>query len=239
LNGTINPYGAQASYYFEYGLTPGYGLSTAQVSAGSGSSDVEAGQTISELSPGATYHYRLVAAFGFVKQYGDEITFTTPAQLVEAIVPAPFPNETPLPPAPYKTPLPPLVQHARQSAARWREGSQLAHISRRKTPTGTTFSFSLNERAAVTFGFIQLLPQSAHNCLARTNNKIQRKSCNNTVTRGMLSLTGHSGANNAAFAGRISRTNKLKPGRYELTITATNSTGQRSAPVSLSFTIVK
>jgi len=248
FSGTLNPYGAQASYYFEYGLTSGYGLSTAQVSAGSGSSDVEASQTISELSPGTTYHYRVVAVFGSVKQYGNEMTFTTPAPLVEpivpaplveAIVPAPFPNETPLPPAPHKTPSPPLVQHPSQSAARWREGSQLAHISRRKTPTGTIFSFSLNERAAVTFGFIQVLPQGGHNCLAKTNNKTQRKNCNITVTRGMLSFTGHSGANNVAFAGRISRTNKLKPGRYELTITATDSTGQRSAPVSLSFTIVK
>jgi predicted phage tail protein len=41
------------------------------------------------------------------------------------------------------------------------------------------------------------------------------------------------------FAGRMSRTSKLKPGQYELTITATNSSGQRSTPVSLSFTIVK
>ncbi len=41
------------------------------------------------------------------------------------------------------------------------------------------------------------------------------------------------------FAGWISHTSKLKPGRYELTIIATNSTGQRSTPVSLSFTIVK
>lgn len=100
LNGTINPYGAQASYYFEYGLTPGYGLNTAQVSAGSGSSDVEASQAIAGLSPGVTYHYRLVAVFGSIKQYGNEITFTTPplVPLVEPIGPAP-PTTSLAPPA--------------------------------------------------------------------------------------------------------------------------------------------
>jgi hypothetical protein len=36
-----------------------------------------------------------------------------------------------------------------------------------------------------------------------------------------------------------SRTKKLKPGHYKLVITATNAAGQRSAPRTLSFTIVK
>jgi hypothetical protein len=105
LNGTINPYGAQASYYFEYGLTSGYGLSTAQVSAGSGSGNLEATQTIVGLSPGVTYHYRVVAVYGSVKQYGNEITFTTTPlpPLVEPIGPAPA---TPLPPAKILGPAP-------------------------------------------------------------------------------------------------------------------------------------
>jgi hypothetical protein len=42
-----------------------------------------------------------------------------------------------------------------------------------------------------------------------------------------------------AFQGRISPVEKLEPGRYTLVITATNSAGVRSAPKSLSFTIVK
>ncbi len=140
----------------------------------------------------------------------------------------PPPHETP-PPSVLKETLPsvleqtppPSVQNARQSAKRWRESSKLARISRAKTPTGTTFSFSLNEQATVSFSFTQLLRVSPR------------------VARGTLSFTGHSGTNHVVFAGRISRTNKLKPGRYELIITATNSTGQRSAPVSLGFTITR
>jgi hypothetical protein len=111
LNGTINPYGAQASYYFEYGLTPGYGLSTAQVSAGAGSSNVEASQTIAELSPGTTYHYRVVVVYGSIKQYGNEITFTTPAPLVQPVAPAPPTTPlAPVAPVPFPTPSSPTLR---------------------------------------------------------------------------------------------------------------------------------
>jgi hypothetical protein len=59
------------------------------------------------------------------------------------------------------------------------------------------------------------------------------------MTRGRLSFTGHSGPNRISFQGRISRTQKLKPGRYTLTISATNATGQHSSAKALRFTIVK
>jgi len=114
LSGTVNPHGAEVAYYFEYGLTPGYGMSTARTSAGSGDSDVEASKTIAALSPGTTYHYRLVAIYGSVEQYGSDATFTTvpPVTLVEPIglpsptapvvllinPPAPAPPSTPVSP---------------------------------------------------------------------------------------------------------------------------------------------
>jgi hypothetical protein len=58
------------------------------------------------------------------------------------------------------------------------------------------------------------------------------------VPAGSLSLTGHSGVNRVIFQGRLSRSKKLKRGRYAVTITATNSAGQKSPARSLSFTIV-
>lgn len=242
LSGIINPHGTEVAYYFEYGVAPGYGSSTAQTSAGSGDSDVEASQTIAELSPGATYHYRLVAVYDSVKQDGGEVTFTTTALpgLGEILTPAPAPTKTLPPPAPHQTPSPPSMQNVRQSTTRWRESNRLARISRAKTPTGTTFSFSLNEQATVSFGFTQLLGehQGAHSCLVKTHKNVKGAICN-TAMAGRLSFTGHSGTNNVIFAGRMSHTSKLKPGQYELTITATNSTGQRATPVSLIFTIVK
>lgn len=113
-----------------------------------------------------------------------------------------------------------LVQNVRQSATRWRAGSRLATVSRAKTPIGTTFSFSLNEQATVTFSFT-------------------RRVSGRTVTAGRLTFMGHDGTNKVAFQGRIAPKKKLKPGRYSLVITATDSAGARSVPKSLSFTIVQ
>jgi hypothetical protein len=62
-----------------------------------------------------------------------EVITTPPAQLTSTS-----------PSVPSETSLPPAVRNARQSTSRWREGNRLASVSRAKTPTGTTFSFSLN-----------------------------------------------------------------------------------------------
>ena len=113
-----------------------------------------------------------------------------------------------------------LVQNVRQSTAKWRLGNRLATVSRAKPPVGTTFSFSLSEQAAVTFSFAR---------------RVGRR----TVTAGRLTFAGHDGTNKVAFQGRVSARKKLKPGRYTLIITATDPGGARSAPKSLSFTIVK
>jgi hypothetical protein len=57
--------------------------------------------------------------------------------------------------------------------------------------------------------------------------------------RGVLVLGGHAGADRVGFQGRISRTKRLTPGRYTAVITAINGAGQRSAPRTLTFTILK
>ena len=225
LSGTIDPHGTEVAYYFEYGVTPDYGRSTAEEDAGSGDVDVEANETIAGLAPGVTYHYRLVAVYGAVKQHGSEMTFTTTT------------NEMPAAPGPGPSP---LVKNARQSTARWREDDRLARISRAKTPTGTTFSFSLNEQANVNFSFVQIPGRySGHSCLASQRGTRKRESCNRQAAKGALSFTGHIGTNSVVFDGRISRRDKLNPGTYELIITATNAVGQRSAPVRLRFTIMQ
>jgi hypothetical protein len=212
------------------------------VSAGANRETLPA-TAISELQAATTYHYRLVAANEAGTRYGQDRTLTTAdeqtTQTTEKAIVPPTQTISP-PPTPGQTSVPPAVAHARQSTTRWREANRLARISRAKTPTGTTFSFSLNEQARVSFSFVQILRATpvAHGCLASTRRKAPRTNCD-TISRGALSFTGHSGTNRVIFAGRISSTAKLlKPGRYELVITATNAAGQRSAPVSLRFTIV-
>jgi hypothetical protein len=137
----------------------------------------------------------------------------------------------------------PAITGATQSHSRWREGSKLAEISRkkRKPPVGTAFSFSLNEQASVSFAFTQRVAgrHVGHSCVAKNRKNARRRSCTRTVTAGVLSFAAHAGTNKVSFQGRISRSQKLKPGRYTLVITAMNAAGARSAPASLSFTIVK
>jgi len=136
---------------------------------------------------------------------------------------------------------PPAITAVHQSASTWREGGRLAQISRKKKPpVGSTFSFTLNEQASVSFSFTQRVAgrKVGHTCVTKTRKNAKRKPCKRTVTVGRLSFTGHIGTNKVVFQGRVSRSKKLKPGRYTLVITATNSAAQHSSPESLSFTIV-
>jgi hypothetical protein len=71
--------------------------------------------------------------------------------------------------------------------------------------------------------------------VAQTSENRRKRACTRTLTRGTLSFSGHSGLNQVLFQGRLSRSKKLKPGRYTLIITATNSAGNTTA--RLTFTI--
>jgi YVTN family beta-propeller protein len=62
--------------------------------------------------------------------------------------------------------------------------------------------------------------------------------CTRMRTRGILSFSAHTGLNRVSFQGRISRTRKLTPGRYTLTIRVTNSAGKHSRVKTLRFTML-
>lgn len=169
------------------------------------------------------------------------------------------PDEPPTPP-PAKTAAltPPSITHLAESHRRWREGSASARISssigatsrmsarkgrsrHAKTPLGTTFTFTLNEQASVTFTFTQQLPgrRSHRRCLAPSYKTRRARRCERTIVRGTLTFTGHPGKNTVRLQGRVSRAVKLPVGGYTLLVTATSSAGQRSVPVSLRFTIAR
>jgi hypothetical protein len=141
------------------------------------------------------------------------------------------------------TPAPPIVANAKQSHRKWRDGNALARLARKRKlpPLGTTFSFTLNEQARVSFAFTQRVGgrEMSRKCVAQTKTNRRKHACKRTVTRGTLSFTGHDGTNRVSFQGRISHSLELRPGTYTLIITATNAAGQRSAPKQLTFTIVK
>ncbi len=77
LNGTVNPDGLETKYYFEYGTSSAYGKKTSEASAGSGTSNVKESQTVTGLSAGTEYHFRIVATNSTGTTYGSDTTFKT------------------------------------------------------------------------------------------------------------------------------------------------------------------
>jgi hypothetical protein len=76
LGGTVSPNGDTTTYHFDYGETPAYGLSTADGEL-SGTDPVEVTVDLNDLTPGAEYHYRLVAANSVDIVEGPDATFNT------------------------------------------------------------------------------------------------------------------------------------------------------------------
>jgi hypothetical protein len=138
-------------------------------------------------------------------------------------------------------PTPPSVTGATQSHATWREANALPTFAKTRPPVGTSFSITLNEQAHVSFTFARQLPGRTLNgrCVAQTHGNRHEPACTRTVAAGTLRFTAHAGPNTVGFQGRITRTSKLAPGAYTLTIAATNTGGQRSQPQTLTFTVVK
>ena len=75
LHGSVNPNARATTTWFEYGLTTGYGNTTAATGVGSGTSVVPTSAAVSGLSPGATYHFRVVASNAIGLTYGGDLTF--------------------------------------------------------------------------------------------------------------------------------------------------------------------
>jgi phosphodiesterase/alkaline phosphatase D-like protein len=77
LNGSLEPNGTDAHYFFEYGTSESYGQSTTPVDAGAGPGTASASASLEGLEPNDTYHYRLVGENTYGKTDGGENTFTT------------------------------------------------------------------------------------------------------------------------------------------------------------------
>ena len=82
LNGTINPNGLASNYHFDYGTTISYGNSTTTTPAGAGSSSVDVNAPITGLTSGVTYHFRLVGVNSDGTSNGNDMTFTTPTNIL-------------------------------------------------------------------------------------------------------------------------------------------------------------
>src|SRR5712692_4399900 len=61
VSGSVNPNGTATSWFVEFGTTTSYGSKTTAVNAGSGTSATTISATLTSLTPGTSYHYRVVA----------------------------------------------------------------------------------------------------------------------------------------------------------------------------------
>jgi hypothetical protein len=79
VTGTVNPGGVSTNWFVEYGTSTSYGSNTAATSAGSGTSDKSVSASLTGLTPGTTYHYRVTATSTAGTAHGDDGIFTTTA----------------------------------------------------------------------------------------------------------------------------------------------------------------
>jgi autotransporter-associated beta strand protein len=73
--GAVDPKGTATSVHFEYGETPAYGQTTTvqAIPASDGVFDIEF--TVTGLTPGTTYHYRLVGTSTAGNAFGEDVAF--------------------------------------------------------------------------------------------------------------------------------------------------------------------
>ena len=78
LNGIVYPHATSTTVTFQYGLTTAYGKSVSadQNPVAGGYGEAVSGK-VTGLSPGTTYHYRIVATNLYGVSHGSDMTFTT------------------------------------------------------------------------------------------------------------------------------------------------------------------
>jgi hypothetical protein len=124
------------------------------------------------------------------------------------------------------------------TAYKFHIGKLLAHFTR-NVPVGTTISFSVSGAAHMTFAFLRLAPgkNSGRRCVAAKPNLRHARSCTQRLRAGGLSFNATAGPHKLFFDGRLSRRKTLRPGRYELDVTAT-ANGRTSKTQKLLLTLL-
>ncbi len=81
----INPGGYQTTYHVEYGPTSSYGLSTPEMTLGTGTEPIAGDAQLTGLSPDTQYHYRVVASNEKGSEDGSDASFTTFASVFHGL----------------------------------------------------------------------------------------------------------------------------------------------------------
>ncbi len=77
LNATVTPGNFPTAYFFQYGLSTNYGGVTPVINLPPSDSAITVSNTLTGLSPGTLYHFRVVATNSLGATFGNDVTFTT------------------------------------------------------------------------------------------------------------------------------------------------------------------
>ena len=88
LQATVNPNGTNTGAWFEWGPDTRYGNTNPVPYAGAGSANVAVQTSLTGLTPGATYHYRVVATNRFALSVTKDMLVTLPAPAIVQTLPA-------------------------------------------------------------------------------------------------------------------------------------------------------
>jgi PKD domain-containing protein len=131
------------------------------------------------------------------------------------------------------------IAAAHQARRLWRLPGAPAHRRLRRVPVGTTFSLDLNVPGHADLSFAKLVPgrRAGGGCVASARAGRGRAACTRQVPQGRLTFAAPAGTTLRPFAGRLGPDGRLTPGRYVVTITATDAAGRTSNAVELRFRI--
>ena len=225
LDGRLNTNAQRTSYHFDYGTTTSYGSSTAPQQAVPSLTSATVSDTLSGLAPATTYHYRLVASNADGTSHGADQTFTTTAGAGGAGAGSGAPRF--------------LSASVRPPVFAVRRGRRARPHRRHQPQIGTTFRYSLSEPARVAFTIERMLPgrRVAQACQPRSQRNRKGRACTRLGPAGQFAVNAVAGPNATKFTGRIGRST-LAPGRYRVTLVATDAVGRRSPAKLLAFRVV-
>lgn len=233
LGGTVNPSAWQITSC-AFALTPapaGVALFPCAQQLGAGVTPLPVSATAAGLAPNTTYTATLLAMSIQGTGSGSPVTFTT------------LPASTSSTPA-SSSDAGPMVSALALSPTRFRRGTHaatLAKHSRKRTPVGTTISFTVSQAATVTLTFQRAQPgiSSGARCLAPSSKRRHGRRCTRyTAVHGSVSLAASAGADHVGFDGLLADGAKLAPGSYRLQLSASDATGTTAAAQRPLFTLV-
>lgn len=182
-----------------------------------------------------TYAARLT-----VTNHDGLIGTTTTALTVADPGSATAPGSTPLaPPAHGLTAPPPRISDVSITRRRFRVAHRPTPVQIARAPRGTTLHYTLSEAATVRILISRVVSGRRRDGTCRASSRALRRAprCRRMRAVGTLTRRGHSGHNATSFSGRLGR-RSLAPGRYQAQVSATDASGTKAQPRTVSFTIV-